>query len=220
VIVERMRTAQPAEVFDRVLDKGIVIDAWLRVSLVGIDLFGIDARVVVASIETYLKYANTDVAEPAAQPARRRAPADRRHEAQRGAARIVQAALAAWNGRDTHGYGALVNDDYVGETHAVPVTIDGRGAARRAMRMKLALFPDLKFELQDMITVGDETLVSWVATATRGHERVSVSGCTVGRLRDGKIGHTWCYWDSANMLAPFRVVSDGSHTLHCFSTAS
>src|SRR5207247_5647502 len=40
------------------------------------------------------------------------------------------------------------------------------GAARRAMRMMLALFPDLKFELLDVITAGDETLVSWVATAT------------------------------------------------------
>jgi hypothetical protein len=41
------------DVLDRVLDKGIVIDAWLRVSLMGIDLITIDARVVVASIETY-----------------------------------------------------------------------------------------------------------------------------------------------------------------------
>ena len=42
---------------DRVLDKGIVIDAWVRLSLVGIDLLTIEARVVVASIETYLNYA-------------------------------------------------------------------------------------------------------------------------------------------------------------------
>jgi hypothetical protein len=42
------------DVLDRVLDKGIVIDAWVRVSLVGIDLLTIEARVVVASIESYL----------------------------------------------------------------------------------------------------------------------------------------------------------------------
>ena len=45
------------DVLDRVLDKGIVIDAWVRVSLVGIDLITVEARVVVASVETYLKYA-------------------------------------------------------------------------------------------------------------------------------------------------------------------
>ena len=44
-------------VLDRVLDKGIVIDAWVRVSLVGIDLITVEARVVVASIDTYMKYA-------------------------------------------------------------------------------------------------------------------------------------------------------------------
>ena len=46
-----------AEVVDRILDKGIVIDAWVKVSLVGIELITIEARVVVASVETYLKYA-------------------------------------------------------------------------------------------------------------------------------------------------------------------
>jgi hypothetical protein len=44
------------DVLDRVLDKGIVIDAYVRVSLVGIDLITVEARVVVASVETYLKY--------------------------------------------------------------------------------------------------------------------------------------------------------------------
>ena len=48
------------DVLDRVLDKGIVIDAWVRVSLVGIDLITVEARVVVASIDTYLKYSEAD----------------------------------------------------------------------------------------------------------------------------------------------------------------
>jgi len=47
------------ELLDRVLDKGIVIDAWLRVSLASIDLITVDARVVVSSIETYLAMAHT-----------------------------------------------------------------------------------------------------------------------------------------------------------------
>lgn len=46
-----------AEVVDRILDKGIVIDAWIRVSLVGIELLAIEARAVVAGVDTYLKYA-------------------------------------------------------------------------------------------------------------------------------------------------------------------
>jgi hypothetical protein len=46
------------DVLDRILDKGMVIDAWVRISLVGIDLITVEARVVVASIDTYLKYAD------------------------------------------------------------------------------------------------------------------------------------------------------------------
>ncbi len=45
------------EVVDRILDKGIVIDAWVRISLVGLELLAIEARVVIASVETFLKYA-------------------------------------------------------------------------------------------------------------------------------------------------------------------
>jgi hypothetical protein len=61
------------DVLDRILDKGIVIDAWIRVSLVGIDLITVEARVVVASIDTYLRYAEAlgitgTVAGPAAGP--------------------------------------------------------------------------------------------------------------------------------------------------------
>jgi hypothetical protein len=64
------------DVLDRVLDKGIVIDAWVRVSLVGIDLITVEARIVVASIDTYLKYSEAvgqvaPVSKPAAlEPAR------------------------------------------------------------------------------------------------------------------------------------------------------
>ena len=45
------------EVIDRILDKGVVVDAWVRISLVGIELLAIEARVVVAGGETFLKYA-------------------------------------------------------------------------------------------------------------------------------------------------------------------
>ena len=89
------------DVLDCVLDKGIVIDAWVRISLVGIDLITVEARVVVASIDTYLKYADAvgltglvsrpqlaGVEEPevAMETTRRvtRAPAKRARAARRG----------------------------------------------------------------------------------------------------------------------------------------
>jgi gas vesicle structural protein len=46
-----------AEVLDVILDKGIVIDVYLRVALVGIELLTVDARIVIASVDTYLRFA-------------------------------------------------------------------------------------------------------------------------------------------------------------------
>jgi len=46
-----------AEVLDRVLDKGLVVDLWARVALVGIEILTIEARVVAASVDTFLHYA-------------------------------------------------------------------------------------------------------------------------------------------------------------------
>jgi hypothetical protein len=46
------------DILDRVLDKGIVVDAWVRVSVVGVDLITMEARIVVASIDTYVNRAD------------------------------------------------------------------------------------------------------------------------------------------------------------------
>jgi hypothetical protein len=54
---QRSTKASQIDVLDRVLDKGIVIDAWRRLSVVGIDLISARARIVVASFETYQTYA-------------------------------------------------------------------------------------------------------------------------------------------------------------------
>lgn len=67
--VERRGGTSLIDVLDRILDKGIVIDAWVRISLVGIDLITVEARVVVASIDTYLKYAEAvGITAPVARP--------------------------------------------------------------------------------------------------------------------------------------------------------
>jgi hypothetical protein len=67
--VDRVPLSSSAvEIIDRVLDKGVVIDAWLRVSAAGIEIVTAQARVVVASIDTYLKHsAELCATEPLAQ---------------------------------------------------------------------------------------------------------------------------------------------------------
>jgi gas vesicle structural protein len=57
-IKKSVQSSSLAEVIDRILDKGIVIDVWAIVSLVGIELLTIEARIVIASVETWLVYAD------------------------------------------------------------------------------------------------------------------------------------------------------------------
>ncbi|MEU4392596.1 gas vesicle protein GvpJ [Kribbella sp. NPDC023855] len=55
--LERPAPSSLGDVIDSILDKGLVIDAYIRVSLVGIELLTIDARIVIASVDTYLRFA-------------------------------------------------------------------------------------------------------------------------------------------------------------------
>jgi gas vesicle structural protein len=55
--VQKSSRGDLAEVLDLILDKGLVIDAFVKVSLVGIEILTVDARIVVASVDTYLRFA-------------------------------------------------------------------------------------------------------------------------------------------------------------------
>ena len=130
------------DVLDRVLDKGIVIDAWVRVSLVGIDLITVEARVVVASIDTYLKYSEAvgsvpSVAKPALSAcdgrshrgvARRERVAPR--AARRGRPQRRPAAVAASSAQDDVAHA-------VRRTTAPPSAVGRARASRGAAHLEL-----------------------------------------------------------------------------------
>lgn len=56
-VADRPSPSGLADVIDTILEKGLVIDAYVRVALVGIELLTIDARIVIASVDTYLRFA-------------------------------------------------------------------------------------------------------------------------------------------------------------------
>src|SRR5215208_5051133 len=70
--IERPRPSGLADVIDVILDKGLVIDAYVRVALIGIEILTIDARIVIASVDTYLRFAvavnRLDIAQANQQP--------------------------------------------------------------------------------------------------------------------------------------------------------
>ena len=70
--IERPRPSGLADVIEVILDKGLVIDAYVRVALIGIEILTIDARIVIASVDTYLRFAEAvnrlDIAQANQQP--------------------------------------------------------------------------------------------------------------------------------------------------------
>lgn len=204
--IERQTETSLAEVLERVLDKGIVVDVWLRVSVIGIDLMTVEAHFVVSSLETYLKYFSPlpSVPDPGPPPPGAARPLD-----------VVRQAVAAWNGRDLGRYTAYLGHDYVGETHPVPTPIRGRQGARRAVRRCFRAFPDARLEIEALTAARNSVLVSWRVTGTHRpsstalplRRRFEVSGCTVCTLSGAKIARTWSYLDSDAILRRMRMTA-------------
>ena len=207
-----------SEILDRVLDKGIVIGWWGRISLVGIELVTAVADVVVASLDTYLRHASelNDVASipmPSVEARTSRS----RGAGRPAPVRIVREAFAAWNGHEVDRYAALLDDGYSSETHRRSPPLRGREAARQAMKASFQVLPDLHFTIEGELAAGDHVLVSWLATGTPRDEYsgaplaarpLQVPGCTVTRLRDGKIARTWNYWDTDEILGELRATAE------------
>jgi ketosteroid isomerase-like protein len=122
---------------------------------------------------------------------------------------IVREAFEALNGHDLERYAALLHDGYVGETHGVPTPVRGRDAGSHAMDIYFRVLPDFHFVIEAAVAADSDVLVSWLATGTPGEDRrvtsltarpLQVPGCTVTRLRDGKIAHAWSYWDGPTRI--------------------
>jgi len=126
--------------------------------------------------------------------------------------RIIHDAFAAWNAHDVDRYAALLDEGYLEETHTNPTPIRGREAARAAMQEYFRVLPDLHFDLDLMITSGDQVFTRWLVTGTyRGElmnrppsdRQLEEYGCTLSKLESGKIVHVWHYWETDHL--PWHV---------------
>jgi gas vesicle structural protein len=86
--LDRPSPSSLADVIDTILDKGLVIDIYVRVSLVGIELLTVDARIVIASVDTYLRFAEAvsrlDIAEADRKPSLIELPGELTQQVARG----------------------------------------------------------------------------------------------------------------------------------------
>jgi steroid delta-isomerase-like uncharacterized protein len=123
-----------------------------------------------------------------------------------------------WNAHDPASYLKLLDEKYTLESDTVPQAIRGLEAARGFMQIYIEAFPDLHFNIDQMIASGDTVVTRWTASgAHRGtlmgipatNRRTQTRGCSVSEIRNGKSVHDWVYWDTGNLLRQLGVLPGG-----------
>lgn len=128
---------------------------------------------------------------------------------------VVRKAFEAWNAHDPDRLVALLGEEFVSESDTLPATVRGREAQRQVMQTYIRAFPDLHFEIEQMLASGDYVVTRWRAAGTHRGELMGIPptnrrgetrGCTVEEVKRGKVVHTWVYWDTGSLLRQLGVM--------------
>lgn len=130
--------------------------------------------------------------------------------------RIVREAFEAWNAHEPKQHSALLDQQYVLESDTVPSPLRGQEAYRQFMEMYLRAFPDLHFDIEQMLASGDHVITRWHSSGTHqgelmgipptGRRGEGIHGCSIIQIRNGKISHEWLFWDTATLLRQLGVL--------------
>jgi steroid delta-isomerase-like uncharacterized protein len=132
---------------------------------------------------------------------------------------VVEQAFAALNAHDIGTYLKLLDDSFVSESE-LSGHINGPDGVRKMLQMYLTAFPDLHFEIEQIITSGDHVISSYRATGTHKGDflgiaptntSISLQGCTVGEMKDGKSIRSRIYADHAKLFQQLGVLSIGKN---------
>ena len=130
---------------------------------------------------------------------------------------VVEQAFAALNAHDIDTYLKLLDDSFVSESE-LSGPINGPTGVRKMLQMYLTAFPDLHFEIEQIITSGDHVISRYRATGTHKGDflgiaptntSITLRGCTVGEMKDGKSIRSRIYADHAKLFQQLGVLSIG-----------
>jgi len=129
---------------------------------------------------------------------------------------LAEQQMAALNAHDIDRYLQGIDDSYVGEAELPPSPIRGREEVRQALGIALAAFPDLRFEVEQILASGDYVVARVRLTGThkanfRGiaptNKSVSWRSCNVVEIRNGKMFRSRVYSDNASLLQQLGVLA-------------
>jgi steroid delta-isomerase-like uncharacterized protein len=129
---------------------------------------------------------------------------------------LAEQQMAALNAHDIDRFLQRIDDSYVGEAELPPSPIHGRDGVRQALGIALTAFPDLRFEVEQILASGESVVIRVHLTGThKGNFRgiaptnkgVSWRSCNVVEIRNGKMIWSRVYSDNASLLQQLGVLS-------------
>ncbi len=124
--------------------------------------------------------------------------------------------IAALNDHNIDDYLSRIDESYVLESETIPGPIRGRDGARKALEMLFTAFPDLRLEIEQILASGDFVVSRYRVTGTHKgtyagiaatNKRVSIQGCGVAEIRNGKAVRNRVYADNATLFQQLGVLS-------------
>jgi steroid delta-isomerase-like uncharacterized protein len=137
-------------------------------------------------------------------------------------AATVRRQFDAWNARDASAIVRDVTDGFLLESDTNQSPVVGRDGLRQYANALFLAFPDLLFDIRDVVGEGDVVAVTWLASGTHRAEflgmrpsgrRAQLHGCTISHFRGGKIARQESYWDVATLTRQLRGAATVSQPL-------
>jgi steroid delta-isomerase-like uncharacterized protein len=132
--------------------------------------------------------------------------------------RIAQEAIEALNAHDIKRYERLLDPSYVWESETLPAATTGPAAAGQMLQTYFDAFPDLRFEMKEVISSGDTLVMSWRALGTQKGEfngvaptgrAIDIQGCSISEVRNGKLVRAYTYAENATLYQQIGVLFTG-----------
>jgi steroid delta-isomerase-like uncharacterized protein len=120
-----------------------------------------------------------------------------------------------WNQKNLKVVDELMAADYVHHDPSFPTVVSGIDGYKQFVTQYLNAFPDLHFTIEDHVTEGETTASRWTVSGThngdlpsvpRTGRPISVTGMTIGRIRNGKFVESWSNWDALGLMQQLGVV--------------
>jgi len=130
---------------------------------------------------------------------------------------LVRESFAAWNAHDIEGFVKRLDTKTVWESDVFPAAFVGHEGARQFFKLYVTAFPDLHLDIEQIVAAGENhVVVRWRSSGTHlgplagslpTGRKATLRGCSVNEVKQGKIAHTWVYFDNAHLLRQLGVLA-------------